>query len=333
MPTRPSRKLLLAGDIGGTNARLRLYDGSLANVVDEAVFPSRSAPSLAAIVRPYLAARKAKISAAVFGIAGPVIGGVVRATNLPWKTDEKRLARELGIFRLKLVNDLAAVALGAMYVGKAARKTIASGRAVAGANMAVISAGTGLGEALLVWDGSKYLPIATEGGHSDFGPNSDVESDLLSYWRRHHEGSHVSAELLLSGPGLGRIYDFFSEGRAKESAAVRKRLAEGDRNAAIAELGLTKESRTAALAVDLFAQIYGAEAGNLVLKGLAVGGLYVCGNIAAQVLPPKKSLFLGAMRQKGRVSELLSRTPVTLVNDRFVGLVGAGHLAARLAAE
>lgn len=338
MTQRASRYLLLAGDIGGTHARLRLYDASH-RTVHEAVFPSAKAPSLAAIVDKYLRAQKAKakVAAAVLGIAGPVVGGAVRATNLPWSANERYLARDLGIPRVSLVNDLAALAVGCTHIGRASKKVIAKGRAAPGCNMAVIAAGTGLGEALLFWDGAKFVPIPTEGGHADFAPTSDVELGLLTHLAQHVRGGHVSYESVLSGPGLSRIYDFFVEHgpqeMTRESAANMKKLAKGDRNAVITELGLAGKSRAAAAAVDLFASIYGAEAGNLVLHGLAIGGIYVCGGIAARLVPPKKALFLASMRNKGRLAKLLSAVQVTLVEDRFVGLVGAGYLAARLAAE
>jgi glucokinase len=262
----------------------------------------------------------------------------VRTTNLPWTADERRLARDLNIPRVQLVNDLAALAVGCTQIGRASKVVVARGRAVRGGNMAVIAAGTGLGEALLIWDGAKFLPCATEGGHSDFGPSSDEQIHLLSHVRHQIRGGHVSTEQVLSGPGLGRMYDFYvehlgSRALAKENATIAPRLRSGDRNAVIGELGLSRESPSAARAVDLFASVYGAEAGNLVLRGLALGGLFVCGGIAARLVPAKKSVFLAAMRNKGRMKKLLSQVPVTLVEDRFVGLVGAGHLAARLAAE
>jgi len=336
MPQRPSRDLLLAGDIGGTHARLRLYDRAQ-RVVHEAVFPSKG-PSLGAIVRAYLKSQKTKIAAAVFGIAGPVVDGAVRATNLPWTVDERQLARYLDIPKVQIVNDLAALALGCTRIARASKLVIAKGRPVSGSNMAVIAAGTGLGEALLVWDGSQFIPCATEGGHSDFGSTNDVEDHLLGHLRHHVRGGHVSTEQILSGPGMGRIYDFIVDHsgprtQARERKVIAPRLAKGDRNAAITELGLSGESTVAAQAVELFASIYGAEAGNLVLRGLALGGLFVCGHIAARIVPRKKAVFLAAMRNKGRMSKLLAKVPVTLVEDRFVGLVGAGHLAARLAAE
>jgi glucokinase len=341
MPKRSSRDLVLAGDIGGTHARLRLYDRSH-DIVHEAVFSSRKATSLRAIVAAYLTSQKAKVAAAALGIAGPVVGGVVQATNLPWTADERRLARDLGIPRVRLVNDLAALAVGCTQIRRSAKTTIFKGRAVRESNMAVIAAGTGLGEALLIWDGAKYIPCATEGGHSDFGPRSAIEIELWKHVGERARRQHVSNEAVLSGPGLGRIYDFLLErgggGRARTSAASQSKIdplrtTSGDRNAAITELGLARKDRTAAAAVDLFASIYGAEAGNLVLRSLALGGLFVCGGIAARIIPAKKDVFLAAMRNKGRMTGLLTSVPVTLVEDSFVGLVGAGHLAARLASE
>jgi glucokinase len=262
----------------------------------------------------------------------------VRATNLPWTADERRLARDLDIPEVRLVNDLAALAIGCTRIGRASKVVVARGSVVTGTNAAVIAAGTGLGEALLVWDGQRFIPCATEGGHCDFAPASDVEMHLLEHLRHRARGGHVSTEQILSGPGLGRIYDFFVEhmgprALAREKATIAPRLLSGDRNAAITELGLARESPAAARAVDLFASVYGAEAGDLALHGLALGGLFVCGGIAARIVPAKKSLFLAAMRNKGRMTKLLAKVPVILVEDPLVGLVGAGHLAARLAAE
>jgi len=335
MPSRSSTPLVLAGDIGGTNARLRLYERSGKKIVDEAVLPSAAAPSLSAVLREYLSRRKAgKVMAAVLGVAGPVVGGVADVTNLPWKVvDERKLAKELKIPKVRLINDLAAGAVGCTVVPASARLVIAKGKPEKRANIAVIAAGTGLGEALLVWDGERHVPSATEGGHCDFAPNSEIEVELWSYIRRLFDNGHVSIEhAALAGPGLGRIYDFFVQRQGGENLEVSERLGSGDRNATIASLGLSGESRAAADAVDLFCRIYGAEAGNLALKGFALGGVYLLGRIAATLIPTKKDLFLAGMRAKGRMGELMERIPVTVVTDRFAGLTGAGHLAARLAA-
>ncbi|HEX9297187.1 MAG TPA: glucokinase, partial [Polyangiaceae bacterium] len=259
---------------------------------------------------------------------------VAIATNLPWIIDERKLGRELRIPKLSLLNDLAAGAVGCTRIGASARIDIETGRATKGGNIAVIAAGTGLGEALLIWDGRRYVPCATEGGHADFGPNSELEVDLLLYLRKKLGGEHVSNERVLSGPGIGRVYDFFVERHGAEDPAIQAQLAKGrDRNVLITALGLSGESRAAVDAIDLFARIYGAEAGNLALKGLALGGVFLCGHIAAAVIPNKKAPFLEGLRNKGRMGELLAQVPVTVVTDPFVGLAGAGYLAASLVAR
>jgi glucokinase len=331
-----SAQMVLAGDIGGTNARLRLYERKGKRILDEAVLPSRGAASLSVLLREYLSKRKGRVVAAVLGVAGPVVGGVADVTNLPWKViDERKLSKELRIPKVLLINDLAAGAVGCARVHPLARKVISKGKPQKGGNIAVIAAGTGLGQAGLVWDGSRseYVHWATEGGHCDYAPTSDLEVELWSYLRSLFNGGHVSIERALSGPGLGRIYDFFVNRHGGESLEVAERLASGDRNANIATLGLAKASPAAADAVDLFARIYGTEAGNLTLKSLGLGGVYLLGRIAATIIPRKKAIFLEGMRYKGRMGELLARVPVTVVTDRFVGLTGAGYLAARLASQ
>jgi glucokinase len=332
MASGRSSEMILAGDIGGTNARLRLYDRAGKRILHEAVLPSASARSLIAILRQFLSARTGKVLSAALAIAGPVVAGVGDITNLKWKVDERKLSRELGIPQVSLLNDLAAGAIGCTRVSPSARVVISRGSAPKGGNMAVIAAGTGLGEALLIWDGQKYIPSATEGGHCDFAPNSDLELELLKYLRDRFAQGHVSFERVLSGPGLGNIYDFFVERHGGESLENAEKLANGDRNAQIAALGLAGKSRASVDAVDLFSRIYGAEAGNLALKGLALAGVFVLGKIATSLLPRRKGPFLRGMRSKGRMGDLLHAAPVTLVTDRLVGLTGAGYIAARLAA-
>jgi glucokinase len=334
MRTTRSRQMVLAGDIGGTNARLRLYDRSGRRILDEAVLPSHAADSLSALLHDYLDTRKGRVVAAVLGVAGPVVGGVADVTNLPWKViDERKLAKDLRIPKVSLVNDLAAGAVGCTRVPASARTVISKGRPQKGGNIAVIAAGTGLGQAVLVWDGKKYVPSATEGGHCDFAPTTELEVELWAYLRGLFDHGHVSVERTLSGPGLGRIYDFFVTRHGGESLEVAEMLAGGDRNANVASLGLARKSPAAADAVDLFTRIYGTETGNLTLKALGLGGVYLLGRIATTIIPRKKAVFLEGMRYKGRMGELLAHVPVTVVTDKFVGLTGAGYLAARLAAE
>jgi glucokinase len=324
---------VLAGDIGGTNARLRLYDRTGAKVRHEAVLPSAGAPSLAAIVGRYLVERRATVRSAVLGVAGPVVNGISHVTNLPWRSiDEKKLARELKIPRVSLMNDLAAVAIGCTRLGPSARTVLAKGRSLKGVNLAVIAAGTGLGEALLVWDRDHFVPCQTEGGHADFAPTTELEVDLYHFLKRRLSITRVSYERVLSGPGLGNVYDFFVE-RDGEATANAKELQNGDRNAKIASLGLSGKSRAASQAIDLFARVYGSESGNLILKGLALGGVYLSGRIANDIIPHRREIFLAGMRDKGRLTSFVQRVPVTVVKDSLVGLAGAGYLAARLASR
>jgi len=323
---------VLAGDIGGTNARLRLYDRTGAKVRHEAILPSAGAPSLAAIVGGYLAGRRARVRSAVLAIAGPVVNGVSQVTNLPWVIDERKLSRELKIPHVSLMNDLAAVAIGCTRLGPAARTVLSKGRPPKGGNIAVIAAGTGLGEALLVWDHDHYVPCQTEGGHADLAPTSELEVDLYHFLKRRLSITRVSYERVLSGPGLGNVYDFFVDRDGEESANA-KELESGDRNAKISAMGLAGKSRAASQAIDLFSRVYGSEAGNLILKGLALGGIFLSGRIANDIIPHRKDIFLAGLREKGRLSPLVERVPVTVVKDSLVGLAGAGYLAARLASK
>lgn len=326
------REALLAGDIGGTNARLRLYDLPGAVVLDETNLPSATAPSLEALLGPYLDEKNVVVRAAVLGVAGPVREGVAITTNLPWVVSEERLSKSLGIPVVRVINDLVAIALGCPKMPPDKLLVVHTGKPIAHANVAVIAAGTGLGEAALVWNGDGYVPCASEGGHCSFSPRTLLEADLLAYLR-HRFGSHVSWERVVSGPGLGSIYDYLlATTDHEEPEAIRARLAQGDRNATITALGLAKESPIAGRALEVFAEAFGSEAGNLVLKTLATGGLYLAGRIAKTILPTHREAFLRGMFDKGRMRPLLEDVPVAIVLDERVGLVGAGHLAAKLLA-
>lgn len=325
--------VLLAGDIGGTNARLRLYDVAGRVILDEATLPSTKAKSLEELLGPYLEKKRVKVRAAVLGVAGPVRGGVVKTTNLPWLVSEKRLARDLGIEIVRVINDLTAIALGCERMPPEAFEVLHEGKPTRNANVAVIAAGTGLGEAVLVWDGMGYVPCASEGGHSSFAPRTPIEIDLLAYMRHRTPGGHVSVERIVSGPGLGAIYDYLrTQPGFEEPASVMRRLAKGDRNVAIAELGLSGSSKAAVAALELFANAFGAEAGNLVLKALSLSGIYLAGTIAKTIVPSHRETFLQGMFDKGRMQPLLEDVPVAIVLDERAGLAGAGHLAAKLLA-
>jgi glucokinase len=323
--------LLLAGDIGGTHARLSLLrpDG---RAVRKAEFASRKYPSLEAVVTEFLApvSPKPRVTAAAFGVAGPVVNGRVVATNLAWVIDGRILARKLNIKRVRILNDLVALSLGALRVprGKLHLLNEAAVPKKRGANVAVIAAGTGLGEAMLIWDGAGFVPNATEGGHADFAARDELEVELLQFLRARF--GRVSYERVLSGGGLGNLYDFFRQAKSIAETGENSETigASADRNATISELGQAGKSEAAVRALQLFATIYGAEAGNLALKTLALGGVYVCGNIAERLLPIlDDGSFLRAFREKGRFAPLMEKIPVAVVLDKNVGLAGAASAA------
>lgn len=322
--------MLLVGDIGGTHARLRLLTPA-GRVVRHDSLDSRAHKSLEAAVASFLGKPAPRVTAAAFGVAGPVVNGKCVATNLPWVIDERVISRKLGIRRVKLYNDLVALGLGAIDVPASKRRVLGSAGAPRkkGASLAVIAAGTGLGEALFVWDGEKHVPTATEGGHADFGPNSEIEAELWRFLHGRYAG-HVSYERVVSGMGLGNLYDFFRDARRMgESPENSDALqAAADRNAVIAQLGMAGTSAAAAAAVDLFATLYGAEAGNLVLKSMSLGGVLVCGNIAARMLPVlERGGFMRGFCDKGRFAKLMETVPVAVVLDADVGLAGVTKAA------
>jgi glucokinase len=325
--SRPDAKTFLVGDVGGTRARLALHRLSAPDPIREAVLESRSFASLEEAVATFLAGADTRPALAVLGIAGPVRDGKATATNLPWKVEERSLARKLRIPDVRILNDLVVAARGCLEVPAASVLPLTLSRpARRGKNLAVIAAGTGLGEARLVWDGARHLALATEGGHCDFAPRSPLEVELWHFLHGRHP-DHVSYERVASGTGLGVLYDFFVSRGAREPQRVARRLAEGDRNAAIADLGLSRGSRPAARAVDLFASIYGAEAGNLALRELALGGIFVVGNIARRIVPEKREIFLEAFRKKGRFAAMLADVPLAVVTDPHVGVRGAVAIA------
>ena len=321
--------MLLIGDIGGTHARLALLTSQGQRVRGD-VLDSRKFSSLDVAVQEFLGNPTVRVGTAVFGIAGPVVHGRCTATNLPWVVDARVLSRKLGIRHVTLLNDLVALSLGAL--GVAPKKLHVLGGAGApkkkGANVAVIAAGTGLGEAFLVWDGARFVPCGTEGGHADLAPRDDLEVELFQFLRARF--GHVSWERVLSGGGMGNLYDFFRQAKNIDESTESARFIEAaaDRNAAITELGMSGRSEAASRAVDLFASLYGAEAGNLALKSLAIGGVFVCGNIAVRLLKAiDRGGFHRAFVDKGRFTPLLERIPVAIVLDSEVGLTGAARVA------
>jgi glucokinase len=321
--------MILAGDVGGTKTELAVFDarGGELHVVREGRYPSRDFPSLEAIIGRFFEGHAAPaLSAACFGVAGPVIDGRCITTNLPWVLDERTLAREMAVPRAKLVNDLEAMAWGVMSVPASDLVVLQQGTPQAG-NMALVAAGTGLGEALMIWDGARHLVVASEGGHVDFAPRDEREAGLLDFLRR--DIGRVSDERILSGPGLFSIYRYLRKVREiPEPAWLRDRIASGDPSAAVGAAGLAGEDSVCVETVELFASVYGAVAGNLALTVLAVGGVYLGGGIGPKLRPRlEDGTFMRAFRAKGRMETMLGTYPVRLcLNDR-APLLGAARVA------
>lgn len=322
--------MILAGDIGGTNTRLAFFDGTpekLTPLVIE-VFPSREHKGLEEIALKFVAKHAQKADAACFGIAGAVIDGHVETPNLPWIVDAAHLAAHLGLPRIDLVNDLLANAHGIALLAESDFVTLNQGSPAAAGNRALISAGTGLGEAGLLLEPAGFRPFPSEGGHADFAPRSEIEVDLLRYLMGRFE--HVSFERVLSGPGLFNIYQFLRDtGRGEEPAWLAEQIAHSDPSACIARSALEGTTDIAVKALDLFVGIYGAEAGNLALKIVATGGVFVGGGIAPKIIRRlATSTFLNAFTAKGRMTPVLQNIPVRVITNDKTALLGAGRVAA-----
>jgi glucokinase len=323
--------MFLAGDIGGTNSRLAFFehDDSRLRLVVEATYPSRSYPGLAPILQEFLASHPGKAEAACFGIAGPVRKGRVVTPNLPWEVDAAQLTQELHCGPVTLLNDLEANAYGLLALRPEDFVVLNAGAADAAGNVALISAGTGLGEAGLFWDGRWHHPFASEGGHADFAPRTALEIELAQYLIGRF--GHVSFERVLSGPGLANLYEFLRQrsGAADELPELMKRLGTTNVPATISIAALKGHSELCNQALDLFVSIYGAEAGNLALKLLATGGVFLGGGIAPKILPRlRQSGFLQAFLDKGRMRQLMESFPVRVILNENTALLGAAHYAA-----
>ena len=322
--------MILAGDIGGTNARLAYFQPQNGNLrlVSERVFPSREHSELGEIVNQFLEESDTRPEIACFGIAGPVRNGRVETSNLPWVIEQSRLANQIHLPATWLINDLEATAwsLGALAAEDLVPLNRVSSPVVG--NQAVIAPGTGLGEAGLFWDGSRHHVFACEGGHADFAPQDDLQIELLRFLKARF--GHVSYERILSGPGLVNVYEFLRHcGYEKESPELAAALRKGDPAAAISRAALNGSDRLAEKALDTWISVYGAEASNLALKVMATGGLFLAGGISPKILGKLKCLlFMKAFLDKGRLRPLLESIPVQVVTNEKAGLLGAASCAA-----
>jgi glucokinase len=321
--------MILAGDIGGTKTHMALFEqqGEHLQVLVEETFVSRDHSSLEEVVSLFLKSHPQKIDRACFGVAGPVRAGRVQTTNLPWVVDIGDLGTKLDIQNASLINDLEANAHGLAYLEPKDFWVLNPGDSEATGNAALISAGTGLGEAGLFWDGKQHFPFASEGGHADFAPSDALQSELLSYLQARVR--HVSWEHVLSGPGLQHIYLFLRDsGRGEEPLWLTEKMQSTDPSAAITQAALEKTSPLCEQALQLFVTFYGAEAGNLALKLLATGGLFIGGGIAPKILPALKTgEFMNAFVAKGRLQPVLEKIPVRIVLNDRTALIGAAHYA------
>jgi glucokinase len=326
---------VLAGDIGGTKTVLAVVEisASRLSLLRSRRYPSADFPTFEDLLLTFLRSIGRRPSAAAFGVAGPVRGGSARPTKLPWVLHERKLSRLSGITHVRLLNDFVAAALGVPYLSRRKVLTIRAGEQESGGPIALIGAGTGLGQAGLVRCGRRWDPVASEGGHADFGPRNPTEDRLVAFVRKRF--GRVSRDRLLSGEGLGHLYDFLrSERGARESRRVARALARGDRAAVISRFGLASRDRLCRKALRLFVSIYGSEAGNLALQYRATGGVYLAGGIAPKILPALQDpLFLESFSSKPPLEELLARTPVRVVLDPRLPLFGAAAAAYRMAID
>jgi len=330
------KKLVLAGDIGGTKTNLALFSVHGEKLQSDALktFSSKRYSGLVPVLQDFMAESHPAIEAACFGIAGAVVDGKVRTPNLPWMVDIEDLRRVLKLDGVSLLNDLEATAYGLFTLENDEFFTLSEGTMRHAGNKALIAAGTGLGQAILFDNGRRFQPSASEGGHGDFAPRNELEIELL----RHLIGrfGHVSYERVVSGPGLFNIYQFLKEiRRLEEPEWLSARLAAAeDPSAEVSKAGLAGEASICVEALNLFVSVYGAEAGNLALRAKSVRGLYIGGGIAPKILDKlKDGTFMRAFLDKGRYTDLLATMPVQVVLNERAALRGAAYYAAFLSGD
>jgi len=320
--------MILAGDIGGTKTNLAYFiaEGQRLTARFVRSYPSQQYRSLTEVVERMLADHPADVTGAAFGIAGPVVDGRSKLTNLGWEVDASDVAKVLGVNSVGLVNDLQATAYGTLRLAPDEMMLLNPGIPQSKAPIAVIAAGTGLGESALVWDGKRYRAIPSEGGHTDFGPRNEVEIELLRFLNKKYR--RTSYERIVAGPGFVNLYEFFrSKAEYPEPEWLREKIVSGDPSAEISQAGVEEKDQVCVRVVETIASLYGAEAGNLALKILATGGVYVCGGIAPKILPMIQKHFMDAFVAKGRYANLMKQMPVRVVLNDKTALIGAAHYA------
>jgi glucokinase len=325
------KSAILVGDIGGTNTRLAIIDVAKGhfNFLAEETFSSREEPSLESALRKFLSKSSHFVTRASFGVAGPVRSGRCEATNLPWVINSQELARQLTLPWVGLINDWEAGAYGIPALETRDFEVLNPGTPEVQGNQAVVSAGTGLGEVGLFWDDREYRPFASEGGHADFAPRNHLEMDLMDYLLKRHP--RVSAERVICGQGLFTIYQFLRDkDQGEEPRWLVEQMRQKDPPAVISENALAGKDPLCMEALDLFVSLYGAEAGNMALKVMAIGGVYLGGGIAPKIIAKlREPVFMNAFTAKGRMRPLLQTMPVRVILNPKVALLGAARYAMR----
>jgi glucokinase len=319
--------MLLAGDVGGTKTRLAVFETDLRAPLAEGVLPSTDYPGLLELVQSFLARVDLSVERASFGIPGPVLERRSQATNLPWLVDADQLEEQLGLSSVCLLNDLEAVGLAVPLLTDDDLHTLSDGIPVHGGTMAIVAPGTGLGEAFLTWDGERYRAHPSEGSHVDFAPTNSFERGLLDYLLERYE--RVSYDRVCSGLGLPNIYRYIKEsGRAEEPAWLAEKLATADDHTPViidTALDEGRDCTICTMALEAFISILGAEAGNLALKVLASGGVYLGGGIPPRVIPALEKGFMRSFAAKGRLSPVVERMPVHVILEPRAAVMGAAR--------
>jgi glucokinase len=329
MKDQNDRTLVLAGDIGGTKTNMGLFTQGrrrpLAKVID--TFSSKDALHLEQIIKRFLEKHPVHVAGACFGIAGPVVNGRCKTTNLPWIVSEKRIKARFGWPHVLLINDLTSTALSIPLLMKRELLSLNHANTLKGRDLALLAPGTGLGQAFLIFRNGRYLTMASEGGHADFSPNSEREVALWQYLKKHY--GHVSIERVLSGAGLANIYAFLKKsGQFKELSRLSKKGGEIDRARAITEGALKEGNRLCVVTLNMFASILGSVAGNLALTGMTTGGVYLGGGIPPKILPVlQQNTFIKAFEDKGRFRGFMEKIPVNVIMNEKAALLGAAHCA------
>ncbi len=332
MKKSSDKPYILAGDVGGTKTSLGLFLKGEGRPVPKVIetFSSQNAPDLEHIILKFLEIYPASVTHACFGVAGPVVKGRSKITNLPWNISEDRIKKQFNYHHVRLVNDLTATAMAIPLLNKDEFFPLNQAGAIKNQNLALIAPGTGLGKAMLIYQNRRYVPIPSEGGHADFAPNSLAEMKLWQYLHQHY--GHVSIERVVSGSGLVNTYKWLIDSnRFNEPEWLKQKRKEMDPAKAITEAALASKDPGCVEALNMFVSIFGAVAGNLALTGITTGGVYLGGGIPPKILSKlKEDLFMKAFTNKGRFKGFLEKIPVKVILNDRAGLIGAAYCATML---